>query len=259
MASPGHFPVGRPSIRQSHWATIVPASPSEELPVGAWTAIAADRLYGFKEQARTMSMSKKQLYYSADITKGALMLAESRALARVLMDAPELSPSDWEERVVRDNVLQKRSPVTARSRARYLRARLTAGPADLLPLIVDGDPELAAQAAMALAIKHSRLLGDYMDHVLRVQRIRREPALQAKDWMGFLENAESYAPEVENWSESTRKKLGQVVHLTLSEAGYLENTRAKTIQPVQVRHELRAALLEAEEDQVLRCLEVCAT
>ncbi|MFC1609524.1 DUF1819 family protein [Myxococcota bacterium] len=201
-------------------------------------------------------MASEGMVYSSDITKGALMLPESRVLARVLLDEPNLSVEDWEEKVVRTNVLQKRSPMTSRTRARYLRARLLAGPKALLPLIADGDPELAAQAAMALAIKHSRMLGDYMDHVLRDQRLRQEPALKPKDWMAFLENAEGYAPEVEGWSESTRQKLSQVVHQALAEAGYLKDTRTKAIQPVSLRPEVRKALEEAGEDQVLRCMEV---
>lgn len=200
--------------------------------------------------------AKKQPYYSADITKGALMLPESRALARLLLEQPQLGQKEWEEKVVRENILQKPSPMTARTRARYLRARLTAGPASLLPLVAHGDPQLASQAAMALAIKHSRMLGDYMDQVLREQRVRMAPTLQNKDWLGFLENAQGYAPEVEGWSESTRKKLGQVVHLALAEGGFLTNTQTRTIQPVRLRSEVRQALQDADEDFVLRCMEV---
>jgi hypothetical protein len=198
----------------------------------------------------------KKPYYSTDITKGALMLPESRAVARVLIQYPDMASAEWEEQVVRENVLQKRSPVTARSRARYLRARLLSGPRTLLPLVADGDPEVATQAAMALAIKHSRLLGDYMDQTLRMQALRRSVQLKPKDWTAFLENAEGYAPDIEKWSDATRQKMGQIVHLALTECGYLSNTRDKEIRSVRLRPELRRVLSEANEDYVLRCMEV---
>ncbi len=200
--------------------------------------------------------SKKGPVYSADITKGALMIPESRVVANVLLQSPQLSSAEWEAQVVRENMLQKRSPVTARSRARYLRARLSVGPATLLPLLARGDTELAAQAAMALAIKHSRLLGDYLDQVVRLQRLRQQPSLVAKDWAAFLDNAEGYAPEVHAWSTSTRQKLGQVVHQAMSEAGYLADTKSKRLQPVRVRAEIRRVLDDAREEYVLRCLGV---
>jgi len=58
-------------------------------------------------------------YYKANLTNGSLKLAESRIIAALLLD--NVDEAAWRRAIIEDNVLQKRSPSTAKTFADYLR------------------------------------------------------------------------------------------------------------------------------------------
>ena len=56
--------------------------------------------------------------YNAEISAGSLMLPESRRVARLLLTHP--ATEQWFEALKVDNILQKKSPATARRQARLI-------------------------------------------------------------------------------------------------------------------------------------------
>ena len=60
--------------------------------------------------------------YNAEISAGSLMLPESRRIARLLLTHP--TKEQWFEALKLDNILQKKSPATAKRQARLIRNRL---------------------------------------------------------------------------------------------------------------------------------------
>ncbi len=75
--------------------------------------------------------------YRADITAGALKLPESRVIADLLIRG--LTPQGWREAIHEQNVLQTRSPATAKRLTRLIRGRLELMEADLWRLVRDGE------------------------------------------------------------------------------------------------------------------------
>ncbi len=140
-----------------------------------------------------------------------------------------------------ENLLQKNKPATARRMGRLIRNRLESVSEETLQLIAEGERELALQILLACAIRHSRLLGDYLRDIYR-ERIRRlEKTLDPKDWESFLHECEHRDPAVAEWSESTRKKIFQVIVRILAEAGYLKSTRGMELtiphlHPLVIKH-----------------------
>jgi len=99
--------------------------------------------------------------YKADPTAGALKLPESRIIADLLLR--QVDPEGWTDAIVTKNVLRARNPATARRLTRLIRGRLdTMGP-DLWKLVRDGSGKVATHAILAAAVKHSPLLGDFLD------------------------------------------------------------------------------------------------
>lgn len=192
--------------------------------------------------------------YSADISAGSLLLRESREVARLLLSGGDSAA--WYQALVVDNVLQKRSPSSARRMARLIRKRLGLMDSGLWRLVAEGSKEVATQALMAATVKDSRLLADFMTKVVAEHLKTFKYQLALNDWKRFLEDCEHRDPSVAKWSESTRKKVGQVVIRILSEAGYLDNTRSMNLTPVHLVPEVRRFLIEHNEGSVLRCLEV---
>src|SRR6056297_269012 len=94
--------------------------------------------------------------YNGDIVAGALLVSESRQIARLLLNQSTLD--DWHQAIVIDNVLQKRSPVSAKRQAQLIKARLSLMKPELWKMLESGSADVATQAALAAAIKLSRLL-----------------------------------------------------------------------------------------------------
>src|SRR5919198_6072056 len=105
--------------------------------------------------------------YRADITAGALKIPESRRIADLLLQGT--NETGWKEALYDQNILQTRNPATARRLALMLRGRLALMDTDLWKLVRNGSSIVATHACLAAAVKHSALLGDFLDLVVREQ------------------------------------------------------------------------------------------
>ena len=123
----------------------------------------ADR--GLRVEADGIASSVVAMRYKAELTAGSLKVQESRVVADLLLRG--VDDSGWREAMFRENVLQTRSPQTAKRLRTLLRHRLETMDADLWRMIRDGSVTVVTHACLAAAIKHSPLLGDFLDLVVR--------------------------------------------------------------------------------------------
>ncbi len=192
--------------------------------------------------------------YKADLTAGALKVAESRIVAGLLLR--KVDDEGWKDAIVKRNVLQARSPATATRLTKLVKGRLmTMGP-DLWRLIRDGKGSVATHAVLAAAVKHSPLLGDFLDLVVREQYRLFAEKLTNKLWDEYLDGCQERDPDMPQWNESTRKRLRSSVFQSLAQAGYVENTRSLKLQTVHVAEQVLQCLKAHNEDYVLRCIQV---
>jgi len=98
--------------------------------------------------------------YNAEISAGSLMLPESRRIARLLLTQP--TQEQWLDALKLDNLLQKKTPATARRLAQLIRKRLETLEEEGLTLIATASHEVATQLLFAAAIKHSRIFADFV-------------------------------------------------------------------------------------------------
>lgn len=192
--------------------------------------------------------------YNAEITAGSLLLKESRAIVHLLLQ--DADDKAWHRAITIDNVLQKTSPASARRMAMLIRKRLELMPREVWGMVVEGTTEVATQSLLAAAIKHSRLLGDFMLHVLRRHYREFNNQLHTREWESFLVECAHIDPAVASWSPITKKKMGQVVYRILAEAGYLDTTRSLKLQPVLIAPEVSKFLYTHNEKYVLKCMEI---
>ena len=194
------------------------------------------------------------MIYTATISSTPLRLRETRIVADLLLQG--LSEPAWKEAVVEQNVLQVESAIGVIRSANILRARLKPLGEELWKMVRDGDRVIATQAALGGAIKHSRLLGDFMDLAIREQRTLFAKKLESRMWTDYIAGCRSRDPEMPHWSDATVNKLRSIVFLILAEAEYLNDTRNLVLQNVFVDAQLAAYLRDRSENYVLRCLEV---
>lgn len=192
--------------------------------------------------------------YRADITAGALKLPESRLIADLLLR--QVDADAWNDAIVTKNILQVRNPATARRLTTLIRRRLEAMGPELWKLVRDGKGTVAAHAVFATAVKHSQLLGDFLEIVVAEQYRLFSLALSPKLFDDYLESCRERDPEMPQWNESTRRRLRSSVFQMLAQAGYIENTRTLKLQTVHVADQVLRYLKANKEDYVLRCIQV---
>jgi len=192
--------------------------------------------------------------YSADITAGSLKVTESRIIAELLLN--EIDKEGWKNAIEIQNVLQSRNLTTARRLTRLIRARLeTMGP-ELWKLVRDGQGDVASQAVFAAAVKHSRLLGDFLQLVVREQYQLFRKAITNNMWNEYLDGCRERDPDMPLWSELTRNRLRSSVFQMLAQVGYIENTHTLKLQTVHIADQVLRYLKANKEEYVLRCIQV---
>jgi hypothetical protein len=196
----------------------------------------------------------REMRYKADLTAGALKLPESRLIADLLLR--HVDAQGWRDAILTQNILQARSASTATRLTHLIRGRLQLMTADLWRLVRDGTGSVASHAVLAAAIKHSRLLGDFLDLVIREQYRLFQPALSHTLWQDYLDDCRGRDADMPEWHESTPRRLRSSVFQTLAQAGFVENTKTLKLQPVYIAPQVLRYLHDHDERYVLRCIQV---
>lgn len=192
--------------------------------------------------------------YRATITSGSLKISESRLIAELLLRG--VTASEWQTAILDDNILQARSPETAKRLTNLLRARLELMQPELWRMVSTGSIPVATHACLAAAVKHSALLGDFLDLVVREHYQLYEPALTLALWERYVEDCRNRDPDMLPWSDSTTSRLRSTVYQILAQAGYIESTKTLKLQSVRIAPEVLQYLVDQDEQYVLRCLQI---
>lgn len=192
--------------------------------------------------------------YNTEIVAGSLLINETRKLAQVMLN--DSSAATWKHAILVDNLLQKKTQATAKRMGNLIRHRLDLGEATIWSLIAQSDFELAGQAVLVLAIRHSQLLADFMRQVMGLRVRRHDLQLTQKDWDDFLQECALREPAVAGWSVSTCEKLYQVILRILAESKFLTSSKERMIQPALIRPEIYSYLHNCNDRSTLACLEL---
>lgn len=192
--------------------------------------------------------------YDSDLIGGSLQVRESRIVADLLLQ--DASAEQWHEVIQQQNLLQKRTPASAKRVAQALRKRLERLDAPFWRAIRDGDDQLATQVVFCSALERNLLLVEFIETVVRDAFVTRAGVLESYHWSEFLEERSHRDPAVSTWTESSRKKMAQVIYRMLAEVGFLEGTRNMKLQNLMIRSEVRALLDDSYRYRLKACLEV---
>lgn len=194
------------------------------------------------------------MLYAADLTAGALKIQESRVIAGLLLRG--LTEREWRKAIYEENVLQSRSPKTAKRLSVLIRGRLSQMGAPMWRLIQNGSAVEATHACLAATIKASHLVGDFLDLVVRDEYRTFKKNLPLPLWATFIEGCQGRDPEMPEWTESTIIRLRSSVFSILAEAGYIDGTRTRNLQRVHIVQPVIRYLEKHHENYVLRCIQV---
>jgi hypothetical protein len=192
--------------------------------------------------------------YKANLTAGGLLVPESRKIADLMIR--EVDESVWRRTIQEENILQARSVASAIRKANLIRARLSLMTKELWLMVKTGDSTLSTQAIFATAIKHSRILGDYLDLVVRDQFRSLEDRLRPVLWEEFISSCKQRDPLMRDFPPSTAKKMRTMVHNILREVGYLTKSKRWELKKIEIVPELLDYLERKNETYILKCIQV---
>lgn len=193
--------------------------------------------------------------YNAEISCWFPHASQSRRIAALLRTQP--SKDQWLAALTADNILQKRTPATVLRQARCIRYRLDTLDEEAWAMIADGSHEVATQMLLAAAIKHSRILADFMRSVVAGRLHRLEQHLSpASDWESFLADCSQRDPDVAAFSASTKAKMLQVVLRVLAEARYIDSIKILRLTPPHLHPDVVAYLRRHNESSVLATMDL---
>ena len=192
--------------------------------------------------------------YDSDLIGGSLLVRESRVIVELLLENAD--DAQWRQAIQAENRLQKRSPATAKRQASALRKRLARLDQPFWRALRDGDDELATQVAFVAALERNLLLVEFVETIVQDAFSLRAENLAQYQWTDFLEDRSHRDPAIEDWTEVSKKKMGQVVFRMLAEVGLLQSTRSLRLQHVLVRLEVNALLEDSRRDRIKACLNV---
>ncbi|MEZ9559336.1 DUF1819 family protein [Vibrio splendidus] len=192
--------------------------------------------------------------YLGDLIGGSLMITEAQLIAELLLSDP--SKEQWDDAIVDQNILQKRSPASAKRNAATIKKRIANLGNKYLSTLVNANHEEAAQLMMAATLINSPLLADFMRTVVMdAKRMYREN-IDMKDWEYFWEDKCRIYPDFADMSESSTYKIAQVAFKVMTDGGFLESTKTKALTNIYITPDVRQLLVDMDRDEIIQAMEI---
>lgn len=187
---------------------------------------------------------------SGQITREQFLFYEMRTTAKLMADG--LSNEEMIRRITDENLFQYPTEKTIKSMANTCIERLNAlQDDDLVAAIANQPSDVAKQICMYAMMKHYRLVWDFMITVIGEKYRIQDLSFGQKDINVFFMQLQEQDECVANWSESTIKKIRQVLIKVLVENEYLDNTKSDHLNPVWLCPVLENAIKVNSDDRAL--------
>lgn len=187
---------------------------------------------------------------SAQITREQFLFYEMRTTAMLKREGLE----DYEiiDRIVEDNLFQYPTEKSIRQIAKACVARLNGmGDMNLVEAVASQSSEMAKQICMYAMMKRYRLVWDFMITVIGEKYRLQNFSFSQMDVNVFFMQLQEQDDYVAGWSESTVKKIRQILIRVLAENEYLDDIKADHINPVWLNPVLENAIRSNNDDRAL--------
>lgn len=191
--------------------------------------------------------------YSAGIMSASFWLLETKATAEYILDG--LSKSEIVELSLNENIYQVSSERRAKELANTTYRRLKDFPEELLQFFVNADVNSSKIIVLISILKNDKLFFEFMYEVFREHIILGNYTLNNSDFNIFFTNKAQQSEVIENWTETTVRKVSSTYRLFLSEAGLLEkdDENYKIILPF-LDFRLREILVENDFEPYVKAI-----
>ena len=187
---------------------------------------------------------------SGQITREQFLFYEMRTTANLMCDG--LNDDEIINIIVEDNLFQYPTEKSVKQMARTCISRLKAmQDDDLIKAIASQSSETSKQICMYAMMKQYRLVWDFMITVIGEKYRMQNFSFGHMDVNVFFMQLQEQDEYVAGWSESTMKKIKQILIRILVENDYLDSVKADHINPVWLNPVLENAIRSNNDDRAL--------
>lgn len=187
---------------------------------------------------------------SAQITREQFLFYEMRTTARLMREG--LYDEEIIDQIVEDNLFQYPTEKSIRQMAKACVNRFKAmGDEDLIEAVASQPSETAKQICMYAMMKQYRLVWDFMITVIGEKYRIQNFSFSQMDVNVFFMQLQEQDDYVAGWSETTVKKIRQILIRVLAENEYLDNIKADHINLVWLNPVLENAIKSNNDDRAL--------
>ena len=175
--------------------------------------------------------------YNGGLTREQFLFYEIRIVAALALDGS--SRCEIAERVRRENLFQFPTERMISSILNACFKRLDALESETLVYHLANAPtEVAKQINLYAMMKYNRIMWDFMITVIGEKYRTQEFDFSKKDLNLFFFRLQEQNDAVVAWSDSTIRKIKQVLTRALLECGYLDSAGSTQLNPVTIAPEL---------------------
>lgn len=188
--------------------------------------------------------------YIASLTREPFLFFEMRTTAKLLDDG--LSEEEVVDQICEDNLFQYPTEKSIRKMAGACVKRLKGMNDDTLITAIATQPtDVAKQICLYALMKQSRLVWEFMLTVVGEKYRLGDTSFGKIDLNSFFMRLQEQDDAVASWSDSTIKKLKQIIARVLVENEYLDNIRSEHLNPVWLHPILENAIRSNHDDIIL--------
>lgn len=187
---------------------------------------------------------------SGQLTREQFLFYEMRTTAKLMVEG--LDDGEVVKRIVDDNLFQYPTEKSLASISKACIARLYAlGDRDLITAITTQPMDTAKQICLYAMMKMYRLVWDFMLTVIGEKYRLQEFSFGKKDINIFFMQIQEQDDFVSAWSDSTIKKIRQVLIKILVENGYLDHIKSEHLNPVLLSSVLENGIRNNNDERAL--------
>ena len=193
---------------------------------------------------------EKKLEYSGSLTREQFLFYETRVVARLLADG--LAREEILKAVKQDNLFQFPTERMVASICNTCLRRLEGlNSAELVQTLADGAQEDAKLINLYAMMRDNRIVWDFMISVIGEKYRTQDYELTLSDLNMFFLHLQEQNDQIAAWSDSTVRKIKQVLKRCLLECGYLESAKSTRLAPVFPCPALVAAIRQNRDTEAL--------
>ena len=197
------------------------------------------------------SSTNKSVYKGAgQLTREQFLFYETRTVAKLLCEG--LSSEEAVKRIISDNLFQFPTEKSLRQISLGCIKRINSlNDQSLVEAIAYQPSDVARQICLYAMMKQYRLVWDFMITVVGAKYENRDMSFSRMDLNVFMMRLQEQDDLVASWSDSTVKKVKQVLARILVDNEYLDSTTADHLNPVLIYPVLEDAIRRSGDTKAL--------